>query len=209
VRAGLARAWPAELAAETGVASRGADTAELRAAEFVFSPGLMCLSDPLHSTLAVYRAHALIVPRTATKTRELSTPLPLGTDLPGTHVTVTLSESLPPSDKVKLKGGGRFLHWFEHLEGDAPVRLSTKAGQPAIMGGDHLRYLAGWPDDKTFDRIISDLCAEAGVPTTRLPEGLRIRDTATHRFVFNYAPHAQDWNGTTIPAGDLIWQPLT
>jgi beta-galactosidase len=115
---------------------------------------------------------------------------------------------MPPDDKIKLQSGGRFVHWFEHLEGTAPVHLSTKSGRPAIMGGDHLRYLAGWPDDATFDSIIGGLCDVLDLPTHTLPAGLRIRDTATHRFVFNYAPKAQNWHGTIIPAAGVHWEPL-
>jgi beta-galactosidase len=115
---------------------------------------------------------------------------------------------MPSDDSIPLQGGGQFLHWFEHLEGGADVFAQTSSGQPAIMGNAHLRYLAGWPDDATFDQIIADICAECGIQSTPLPDGLRVRDTATHRFVFNYAKHPQDWNGTTIAAAGVHWEPL-
>jgi beta-galactosidase len=158
--------------------------------------------------LGRFEGTALIGPRTDTKTDELSIPTPLGPDLPDTDISVVMSESLPPSEAIKLQGGGRFVHWFEHLEGTAPVHLSTKSGAPAIMGGDTLRYLAGWPDDATWDTIIGGLCDAADLQTYALPDGLRIRDTATHRFVFNYAPHAQKWNDKRIPAAGVHWEPL-
>ncbi len=184
------------------------DTADLSAYKLVLAPGLMTLSDNLRNALGSFEGTALIGPRTDTKTDELSIPLPLGPDLPDTDVIVALTESMPPDDKIKLQGGGRFVHWFEHLEGTAPVHLSTKAGQPAIMGGDHIRYLAGWPDEATFDSIIGGLCDALDLETHSLPEGLRIRDTDTHRFVFNYAPTAQMWNGTIIPAAGVHWEAL-
>ncbi len=183
------------------------DTADLSDYRLVLAPGLMCLSDPLRAALAAFKGIALIGPRTDTKTVELSIPTPLGPDLPGTGLSVVMSESIPPTDAITLEGGGQFLHWFEHLEGATPVHQATATGQPAIMGGDHLRYLAGWPDDATWDSIIGGLCGESGLPTVALPKGLRIRDTASHRFVFNYAPHAQDWNGTEIPAAGVHWEP--
>jgi len=37
---------------------------------------------------------------------------------------------------------------------------------------------------------------------------LRIRDTDTHRFIFNYAPKARDWNGVSIPAAGVHWETL-
>ncbi len=183
------------------------DTADLSDYRLVLAPGLMCLSAPLRAALAAFKGIALIGPRTDTKTVELSIPTPLGPDLPGTDVSVVMSESIPPTDAITLEGAGQFLHWFEHLEGAAPVHLTTAAGQPAIIGGDHLRYLAGWPDDATWDSIIGGLCSEISLPNVALPKGLRIRDTTSHRFVFNYAPHAQDWNGTEIPAAGVHWEP--
>jgi len=185
------------------------DCDDLSAYKMVLAPGLMRLSDPLRAALARYDGIALIGPRTDTKDDELSMVLPLGPNLPNTDVSVVLTESIPPSDSVPLTGGGAFLHWFEHLEGDAPVRLATKDGRPAIMGGANLRYLAGWPSDDTFDILVRDLAHEAGVETVPMLEGLRIRDTATHRFVFNYAATAQDWNGTTIPAAGVHWEALS
>lgn len=185
------------------------DCDDLSAYKMVLAPGLMRLSDPLRAALARYDGIALIGPRTDTKDDELSMVLPLGPNLPQTDVSVVLTESIPPSDSVALTGGGAFLHWFEHLEGDAPVRLATKDGRPAIMGGANLRYLAGWPSDDTFDSLVRDLAQEAVVETVPMPEGLRIRDTDTHRFVFNYAGQAQDWNGTTIPAAGVHWEALS
>lgn len=183
-------------------------TGDLSAYKLVLAPGLMTISDNLRAALATYEGIALIGPRSDLKTRDMAIPVPMGPSLPDTDVTVTLTESLPPSDKIKLQGGGRFRHWFEHLDGTAPVHLSTKSGQPAIMGGDHLRYLAGWPDDATFDGIIGGLCDAAGIATLRLPDGLRVRDTATTRFFFNYGPKPVTWKDTIIPAAGVHWEAL-
>jgi beta-galactosidase len=182
--------------------------ADLSPYKLVPAPGIMTLSDTLRNALAAFQGIALLGPRADTKTPELSIPTPMGPNLPGTDITVTLTESLPPDDKIKLENGGCFRHWFEHLEGTAPVHLSTKSGQPAIIGGDHLRYLAGWPDDATFDAIIGGLCDTLDLTTYALPQGLRIRDTATHRFVLNYAPKAQAWNDIIIPPAGVHWEAL-
>jgi beta-galactosidase len=184
------------------------DTTDLSSYKLVMAPGIMTLSSPLRKALAAFNGIALVGPRTDTKTDELSIPTPLGPDLPDTDITVSLTESMPPDDAIALESGGQFVHWFEHLEGDAPVHMGTVAGQPAIMGKGTLRYLAGWPDDATFDGIIADACKELRVAATTLPEGLRMRETVSHRFVFNYAKHPQDWNGTTIPAAGVYWEPL-
>ena len=184
------------------------DTGDLSQYKLVLAPGLMTLSPPMRAGLAAFNGLALVGPRTDTKTENLSIPLPLGPNIPGLDVSVVLTESLPPIADVPLADGGRFLHWFEHLEGTAPVLRQTADGKPAIMGTAHLRYLAGWPDDETFYQIITGLCAEQGLATFDLPEGLRIRNTATHRFVLNYAVFAQDWHGTTIPPAGVHWEVL-
>ena len=184
------------------------DATDLSGYKLILAPGLMRISDPLRTALAGYKGIALIGPRSDSKTAEMSIPTPMGPNLPGTDVTAALVESLPPSDTIPLEDGGAFVHWFEHLEGSAPVLRRTASGHPAIMGGAHLRYLAGWPDDATFEAIVRALCAEAGVPTHTLPEGLRLRDTATHRFAFNYAPHMVVWDGIEIPPAGVHWEPL-
>lgn len=184
------------------------DTADLSPYKLVLAPGLMALSPPLRAGLANFDGIALIGPRTDTKTGELAIPTPLGPDLPNTDVSVVMAESLPPSDAIKLQNGGKFLHWFEHLDGQADVFLTTKSGQPAIMGSGNLRYLAGWPDDDTFDKIIGNLCDTLDIPTFELPKGVRIRDTATHRFVFNYAPKARQWGDVIIPAAGVHWEEI-
>jgi beta-galactosidase len=76
------------------------------------------------------------------------------------------------------------------------------------MGSGSIRYLAGWPDDDTFDQIIGNLCDTLAIETFDLPKGLRIRDTATHRFVFNYAPKARKWGDVIIPAAGVHWEEL-
>ncbi|PJI85155.1 beta-galactosidase [Yoonia maricola] len=184
------------------------DATDLSAYKLVLAPGIMKLSDPLRQALAAFKGIALIGPRTDTKTDELSIPTPLGPNLPDVDVTVSLTESMPPDDAIPLQGVGQLMHWFEHLEGGANVLAETSDGRPAIMGSHHLRYLAGWPDDQTFDSTVRAICTELDIETQTLPEGLRIRDTQTHRFVFNYANAAKNWQGTTIPAAGVHWEPL-
>ncbi len=181
------------------------DTGDLSAYKLVLAPGIMRLSDPLRAALARFQGIALVGPRTDTKTDELSIPTPMGPALPDLDITVALTESTPPNDAIALANGGQFLHWFEHLEGGAEVFEKTVSGLPALMGGAHLRYLAGWPDEATFDRIIRDAAHELGLTTLNLPEGLRIRDTETHRFVFNYTAQPIIWDGVDIPAAGVHW----
>jgi beta-galactosidase len=181
------------------------DIADLSSWPVVLAPGLMTLPDSLRKALDSYHGRALIGPRTDVKTPDFAIPVPLGPRVGG--VTSVLTESLPPDAAEPLEAGGAFRHWREWLEGEARVFERTTDGRPAIMGGHHLRYLAGWPDDDAFYRIVSDLAREAGLHPLDLPDGLRLRDTATHRFLLNYTSEPVTWNGVTLPAAGVHWTP--
>ncbi len=43
--------------------------------------------------------------------------------------------------------------------------------------------------------------------TETMPDGLRLRDTATHRFVVNYAAQPQTWQDHVLPACDALILP--
>lgn len=182
------------------------DTSDLSAYKLVLAPGLLTLSDPLRQAIEAGETLALIGPRTDTKTDNLTIPTPMGPNINELDITVAVTESLPPSDEIPLTKGDAFKHWFEHLEGNAKVYETTTSGQPAVMGTDTIRYLAGWPDEATFQRVLKRLCTEVGIKTHKLPDGLRIRDTESHRFVFNYAPEPLEWKRKTIPAAGVHWE---
>jgi beta-galactosidase len=148
----------------------------------------------------------LIGPRTGSKTSELSIPTPMGPNVAGLDCTVSRVESMPPSTSVELVNGGAFLHWFEELDGSAEVTLRTARGAPAIMRTGGLHYVAGWPEAASYVDILEGLAAQANIPTQRLPSGLRLRETQTHRFWINYAPDEVSYDGKTIAAADVLWE---
>jgi beta-galactosidase len=108
---------------------------------------------------------------------------------------------------VPLAMGGNFLHWREKLEGTATVVEATEDGFPAIMAKGPINYIAGWPDDHALDRILLTTCESIGLETDILPEGLRRRDTSTHRFWFNYNPVPVELADITIPPAGVLWHP--
>ncbi|WP_413718471.1 beta-galactosidase [Silicimonas sp. MF1-12-2] len=174
----------------------------------ILAPGLAIMSDALKSRLAASGAITIVGPRSGAKTPEGSIPVPLPPDLPGLDATVSLVESLPPRVSEPFDGDGAFIRWSEHLEGGADALVVTRAGRPALVGSGTLRYLAGWPDAEGWNRIIALAATDAGLKTTLLPDGLRLRDTASHRFAFNYAPEPVTWQGQTIPPAGVHWWPL-
>jgi len=51
--------------------------------------------------------------------------------------------------------------------------------------------------------VFARACDDAGIETLDLPEGVRIRDTETERFWFNYETEAQMVEGRALPACGL------
>ena len=99
-------------------------------------------------------------------------------------------------------------HWFEHLDSAAALLLQTETGQPVMVGMGAIQYLGGWPDEVLWDRIVADACARQGVPVQPMIEGLRLRDTRTHRFAFNYGPEPVDYRGQSLGPAGVAWWPL-
>ncbi|MGL5008651.1 MAG: beta-galactosidase, partial [Paracoccaceae bacterium] len=184
------------------------DVADLSGYKMVLAPGIATLSEGLLGALKGYQGQALVGPRSNAKTVEFATPVPLPPNLPGLDAVVARVESLPPDVPVPLANGGQFLHWREKLMGSAEVVEAASDGWPAVMRAGGLHYIGGWPDDAALDRMIGGLAREAGLELDPLPEGLRRRDTATHRFWFNYNPVPVEWGGVVIEPAGVYWHPL-
>ncbi|MDZ4395239.1 beta-galactosidase, partial [Cypionkella sp.] len=160
------------------------DCADLSAYKLVLAPGVATLSQPFLTALAAYKGISLIGPRSNAKTVEFATPVPLPPNLPGMTATVARVESLPPALTVPLSNSGQFVHWREKIETTDEVVETTADGWPALICAGGIHYLAGWLDDIASARILTALCHKAGIEADPLPEGLRRRDTETHRFLF-------------------------
>ena len=157
------------------------------------------------AALRAFQGTALLGPRTNAKTAEFAIPLPLPPNLPDLDAVVARVESLPPDVTVPLQGGGAFHRWREKLEGAAEVVESTQDGLPALLRAGGLHYLCGWPDAAALDRILTQLCHGADLPTHPMPHGLRRRRAGDVTFLFNYNPHEVTFNGHTLKAADVHW----
>ncbi len=184
------------------------DTADLSTYPVVLAPGLFTLSEPLKSALAGFKGTAVLGPRANSKTPDFHIPVPLPPNLPGLDARVIRVESLPPDVPVPLAQGGALINWREKLEGSALVTEVSEDGWPALVTTGKLHYLAGWPDEQALDRILRRACLAEEIETDPLPEGLRRRDSATHRFLFNYNAVPVEWGGVTIPAAGVHWTAL-
>lgn len=184
------------------------NTRDLSPYAIVLAPGVATLSDAFLTALRSYNGLSLIGPRTNSKTANFAIPIPLPPNLPNMDATVARVESMPPDCVEPLADGGAFVHWREKVETTANVVEHTADGWPALIKSGGIHYLAGWADETALTRILGDLCAQAGIETTPLPEGLRLRDSATHRYLFNYNAFAVEWDGRTIAPAGVDWQPL-
>jgi beta-galactosidase len=135
----------------------------------------------------------------------MSIPVPLPPNLRGLDARVARVESIPPGTEVPVAGGGAFAHWAEEVEGSAEVLWQRADGGPAMVRAGAVRYLAGWPTDALWDRLVAEVAGEAGLAVERMPEGLRLRDAGPVRFAINYGPEPVAWEGKTIPAAGVAW----
>lgn len=182
------------------------DRDDLSAYRVVAAPGLATLRPELAAALEAFEGSALLGPRLNAKTANMAIPVTLPPALDWLDCRVAQVESLPPGSRVPLAEGGAFVHWFEHLEGNARVMERDSQDRPAVVAAGKRRYLGGWPDEEALARMLRDLCTAEGIETLDLPDGLRLRDCGDYRFAFNYAPEPVRWGGLSLPPAGVHWQ---
>ncbi|MEL6737513.1 MAG: beta-galactosidase [Pseudomonadota bacterium] len=190
--------------------------ADLSAYPIVLVPTLPIVPDGFVERLAKLSCPVLIGPRTGSKTHSFSIPDGLA---PGAlrdliPLTITRVESL--RDGVADEGTGwSIARWREDIETDLVPEYSTQS-DGVVFKHKNLRYLSAWPDAVLLDRCLARMADEAGVALTKLPEGLRVRRTASHIFAFNYSNASINTAGlgsgapvigerVLEPAGVAVW----
>ncbi|WP_170763586.1 beta-galactosidase [Ruegeria lacuscaerulensis] len=168
--------------------------------KMIFAPGLATLGDELERQLAESCDLVLFGPRSGAITHDFRIPETGRPGLTGFHCEVDLVETLPPNVQREVIGGGAALHWIERLSGTAPDLLTFVDGTSALKGENSLWYLAGFPDELLWDRIIEMAALKTGVVLHPMPMGLRRRETARYTFVINYNATPVEWNGQVIGA---------
>lgn len=174
----------------------------------VLMPGLMAISSNLKKAIDSFKGTLLMGPRSLTKTQDFHLPQKLP-DLAKLNFRIRHVESLRPNVSVELSQGGSFFHWFEHVEGNATVLETTKQkNEPAILSDDNLLYIVGWPDEIALNRLLKRACQKENIETVDLPEGVRIRNTKSHRFFFNYGSTAATVHGKKLPPASVDWKKI-
>jgi beta-galactosidase len=77
--------------------------------------------------------------------------------------------------------------WREDVASDLAPELADAAGRGVVYRHGKLRYCAIWPDRALLRLLVERMADEAGVALLDLPEGIRLRRSASHTFTFNYA----------------------
>ncbi|WP_281995055.1 beta-galactosidase [Ruegeria faecimaris] len=172
----------------------------------ILAPGLATISPDLEQRLTDGCDLAVLGPRSGAITLDFQIPATGRPGLTALDCTVDLVETLPPQVTREVDGGGAARHWVDRLSGKAPDLLTFQDGTPALKGTDHMWYLAGFPNDTLWDRVISKAAARTGIALHPMPQGLRRRQTSGHTFLINYNSAPVEWNGRMIEACDVFIQ---
>jgi len=170
-----------------------APDADLAGYALIVCPSLPMLRDETLARLDAADGLVLLGPRTGSRTvdghiPENLPPGPLQSRLP---IKVTRVESLRPGGGPTVRLGERTLPsrlWRERIETALTPLASFDDGGPAWVRSGRWNYLAAWPTPALADAVIGRLVAEAGLATTQLEDGVRLRSRDGVAFAFNYAP---------------------
>jgi beta-galactosidase len=166
--------------------------ADLRGYKLVVVPPLLNAEEDFVASLAASNATVLLAPRTGSKTRTITIPdaLPPGAAQRLLPLQVTRVESLPPGITVDVAHDGkRFTAsaWREFVRTDLTPVATFADGAGAWYRNGKIHYLAAWPDAALMRHTVEVVCAEAGVATHPLPEGVRLQKRGGLTFAVNYA----------------------
>lgn len=190
-----------------------APDAQLTGYKAVLIPSLPIIPEALAEKLAALTCPVLIGPRSGSKTDSFCIPdgLPPGDALRSLiPLTITRVESLRDGE-AEAGEGWTISRWREDVESDLLPELALQDGRGIVFAQDHIRYVAAWPDRSLLDLLVERVACEAGITLTPLPEGVRMRSTASHLFTLNYAnePRYVEAIRETIDAGGVSIRPLT
>ncbi len=180
------------------------ETTDFAGYDLIAAPGMMHMPERLKRDLAASGAQVLYGPRTAARDCDMCIPVPLPPDIPGLAVTVSRVESLRPTAPVALTGGGQVVGYREFLETGADIVETTETGEPVIVLRGRQTYVGAWLDQTGWRHALRRLCETAGIPTVDLPQGVRLRDTGSERFWFNYDTAEHKVGAVTLPPVSVL-----
>ncbi len=192
--------------------------AELDGYQAVLVPTLPIISAGFTERLSNLTCPVLIGPRSGSKTESFCIPSDLA---PGDlrkllPLAITRVESLRDGETEK-GDGWTISRWREDVSTDCDTEFALNDGRGIVFQKDNLRYCAAWPDRTLLDLLVKRTADEADIALVDVPEGLRLRRTASHVFAMNYSSKPVDTAalqlgspviGETVmqPAGVTVWR---
>ena len=184
---------------------------DTRLAEYklLLIPGILAMEEHLIRTLERFDGVVLAGPRTAVRNSEFCIPEKATLNLPGLdQIDATYAESLPPDYQISLKSGGSVGGYFELIEGDFEIIRETVDEKPAVVKVENYYISNGCLDQRALYDLIGEICSMLDIETIDLPEGVRVRDTQSERFWFNYGPQSATVCGREIASAGVVIEPL-
>ena len=182
-----------------------APDAALAGRALVLVPALLAADAGFAQRLESSGAQVVIGARSGSKNADFRIPAglppgPLG-ELAGLRVRSV--ESLRPGLTLAVEGPGlrgQASAWREHvaLAAGTEALAHFEDGGVAVARRGRVRYLAATLAGALLDDVVEAAARDAGLATTRLPEGLRLRRHGRVRFAFHSGPDRVD---VPAPAG--------
>ncbi len=184
-----------------------ATSADLSRYRLVAIPALFAWNDTLLAALRAFDGLALVGPRTGSKTADFAVPASLPPGLPADLLDAAVSrvETLPADCPVPV-GPVSFRFWRELVVPGkgAKVVLRSDDGWPALIRQGNIQYMAGWGDDQLLMATFQELAEELNIPTTHLPDGVRIRRNGGYLYAINYGDEEFDLAGLAIEGEPVL-----
>lgn len=172
--------------------------------KLVLAPGLMAWPEGFLKQVEQHSGAVLLGPRAGSRTENFAIPAELPPDIKNLNCKVAYVETLAKGAERSLLTGGHVHTWFEKLETNETIFEELKDGSPVLIQSDHIYYLGASLDELALERVLTRLCETLGVATVNLPEGVRMRATASHQFIFNHNAEPVEFSGQTIVAAEVL-----
>lgn len=201
-----------------------APKSDLSTYEMLVLPAQVTVDEELLTQLKSFDGVLLAGPRTGSKTESYQIPEQLA---PGKlaelmPLQVERVDALPDHTQPEVNGRwgqGKLKHWHEQIATALPVLLEDEAGMPVLVGEQKRFYLGSCLDNSLLKTSMAKLAELAGLETTYLPQGVRLRERGNVIFAFNYSQMEKYFTPTCAgykiepvigserlaPAGVSIW----
>jgi len=165
-----------------------APDADLSIYQLVVVPTLPIVPEGFVAKLAALTCPVLLGPRSGSKTASLQIPDGLAPGDLRAAIPLAISRVESLRDGIAEPADGfAITRWREDVASDIDPELTDAGGRGVVYANGHIRYCAAWPDRALLRLLIKRMAQEAELSLIDLPDGIRVRRSATHAFTFNYA----------------------